>query len=95
MPPKSKSDIAVCEGTLHLEDGSIFKGWFSDDFENRIGVFTPWSSKSARTTTGRWVNGLLEGLVWIENEYGGYEETFFRNGVKNGPSRAFGPCPRR
>jgi len=82
-------------GTLHLEDGSTFKGWFSDDFQNRIGVLTPWSSKSSRTTTGRWTNGMLNGLVWIENEYGGYEETYFKNGVKNGPSRAFGPCPKR
>ena len=83
------------KGTLHLEDGSTFKGWFSDDFQNRIGVLAPWSSKSFRTTTGRWINGKLEGLVWIENEYGGYEETYFKNGIKNGPSRAFGPCPKR
>ena len=46
-------------------------------------------------TSGEWVSGRLEGLTWVDNQYGGYEETIFDSGVKHGPSRSFGPCPKR
>ena len=30
-----------------------------------------------------------------DNDYGGYEEAYFRAGIRHGPAREFGPCPTR
>ena len=30
-----------------------------------------------------------------ENDYGGYEEAYYREGIRHGLSREFGPCPMR
>ena len=30
-----------------------------------------------------------------DNDYGGYEEAYYRAGVRHGISREFGPCPSR
>lgn len=61
----------------------------------RIGVLSHWSRALELTTTGIWTDGRLEGLGWTDNEYGGFEESVYRSGVKHGPSRTFGPCPKR
>ena len=78
-----------------LKNKDTFTGYFSEDLKHRIGVYTEGSKSYAPKTTGTWRDGLLEGFVWIDNIYGGFEETHFQNGIKHGPSRAFGPCPKR
>ena len=30
-----------------------------------------------------------------DNDYGGYEEAYYRAGIRHGPAREFGPCPTR
>ena len=77
-----------------MSNSDTFKGRFSVDFHQRSGVLTRWSTNGLKTQ-GHWVNGKLEGIAWIDNEYGGYEEAFFKQGVRHGPSRSFGPCPHR
>ena len=81
-------------GILTFKNQDTFKGWFSEDFQNRIGVLTRWSGDGLKTT-GIWRKGKLEGQAWIENAFGGYEETCFKDGLRHGFSRAFGPCPNR
>ena len=82
-------------GNILLKNKDTFTGYFSEDLKQRIGVYTEGSKASAPKTTGTWRDGLLEGFVWIDNIYGGFEETHFQNGIKHGPSRSFGPCPKR
>jgi len=81
-------------GILHFKNGDTFKGWFSSDFQQRIGVLTRWSHYGLKTS-GQWHGGLMDGLMVMENEFGGYEEANFSSGRRHGPSRAFGPCPQR
>ena len=44
---------------------------------------------------GVWRHGRLEGEVWADNQYGGYEEAVYSAGLRHGPARTFGPCPNR
>ena len=37
----------------------------------------------------------MEGEVWADNQYGGYEEAVYSAGLRHGPARTFGPCPNR
>ena len=88
-PPK------LCiKGTITFSNADSFKGWFSDDLNTREGELTQWS-RSGHKTSGKWINGRLEGLMRTENDYGGYEEAYYREGIRHGPSREFGPCPMR
>lgn len=84
----------INSGILHFKNGYTFKGWFTPDFQQRIGQLTKWSHCGLKTS-GQWSRGLLDGLIVNENEYGGYEEAYYRAGRRHGPSRAFGPCPKR
>jgi histone-lysine N-methyltransferase SETD7 len=88
-------DASLSAGTVVFHNKDIFRGLFSSDMKKRIGTCHKKQKSSFLGTTGTWNSGLLEGLAVIENPYGGYEETYYRQGVKHGYSRNFGPQPKK
>ena len=80
-------------GTVRFNNKDTFKGYFSPDMKKRIG--TCHKNKNYSGTTGTWNSGLLDGMAVVENSYGGFEETYFKRGVKHGYSRNFGPQPKK
>ena len=82
-------------GTVSFTNKDTFRGFFSSDMRTRRGTCHKNIPLNNLGTTGTWKCGLLEGIAWMENDYGGYEETFFTRGVKHGYSRSFGPQPKK
>ena len=66
-------------GILHFKNGDTFKGWFSPDYQQRIGELTRWSHYGLKTS-GQWHGGLMNGLMVMENEFGGYEKICNKTG---------------
>ena len=77
-------------GFIYFKDGKVFNGAFKEDLSYQNGKLFE-SQKSDKGTTGTWVEGLLNGLVQTDNDYGGYVLTFYKHGTKHGASVEFGP----
>ena len=88
-------DECMRSGTVTFANKDTFRGLFSSDIKRRSGTCHKNIPYNDLGTTGTWNNGVLEGMAWIENAFGGYEETFFKKGVKHGFSRSFGPQPKK
>ena len=84
----SEKEDSLRSGRVIFLNKDMFYGCFSPSLHTMVGTYYRYAS---RATTGRWSAGLLEGFAEIENSYGGFEETFYRRGVKHGYSRNFGP----
>ena len=82
------------EGIIYFRSGELFQGVFTEDLSYCEGKLYR-SAKSERGTRGTWTNGQLTGLAQIDNDYGGFNECFFINGVKHGVSVEFGPNRRK
>lgn len=91
----SMVDTALKSGTVRFTNKDTFKGHFSPDMTRRIGTCQKNLKFNCLGTTGTWNSGLLDGMAVLENAYGGYEETYFKRGVKHGYSRKFGPQPKK
>ena len=72
----------------------MFQGLFNEDLSYCEGKLFN-NPKSDLGITGSWTDGQLNGLVRIDNQYGGGEESFFRDGVQHGVSVEFGPNRRK
>ena len=88
-------DESMRSGTVTFANKDTFRGFFSSDIQRRTGTCHKNIPYNNLGTTGTWNNGVLEGMAWIENAYGGYTETFFKRGVRHGYSRSFGPQPKK
>ena len=91
---KIRGDDDEVEGIIYFNCGEVFQGVFTEDLsycEGKLYV----STKSEKGTTGTWTDGQLNGLAQIDNDYGGFNESFFINGVKHGVSVEFGPNRRK
>ena len=87
----SVNDEGMKSGTVTFHNKDMFHGYFSPCLGDRVGTHHEKGKYGGVETTGRWTAGLLEGFAVKENCYGGYEETFYKRGVKHGYSRNYGP----
>ena len=88
-------DLSLVPGTLFFSNRNTFEGHFSSGLEKLCGTLHRNQKFNHLSTTGTWISGRLEGKAILETCYGGYEETLFRNGVRHGLSRTFGPQPSK
>eukprot|EP00092_Neocalanus_flemingeri_P050076 GFUD01057758.1.p1 GENE.GFUD01057758.1~~GFUD01057758.1.p1 ORF type:complete len:470 (-),score=76.19 GFUD01057758.1:206-1615(-) len=77
-------------GSILFDKGAVFNGIFSEDLSYRCGKLFE-NFRSDKGTKGTWIHGLLDGFAKTDNEYGGCEEAFYKNGLKHGVAVEFGP----
>ena len=91
---KISEDDDNAEGNIYFKTGEVFQGVFTVDLSYCEGKLYH-STKSERGTRGTWTDGQLNGMAQIDNDFGGFNECFFINGVKHGVSVEFGPSRRK
>ena len=91
---KIREEDDNAEGIIYFKNGEVFQGVFTEDLSYCEGKLYR-STKSERGTSGIWTDGQLSGMAQIDNDFGGFNESFFINGVKHGVSVEFGPNRRK
>jgi len=77
-------------GSLLYENKDTFQGVFKDGIMNREGVLTR-ATDGGTKLEGEWVDGLLQGEVKQTLQNTGWIEGYYKNGVRHGYFRKFGP----
>jgi len=77
-------------GELKFFGGEVFQGRFSKDLKNRRGKLYK-DARSSSCTEGVWLDGKLDGRVITDNDYGGFEVCYFKQGQRHGYCLDLGP----
>ena len=75
-------------GEFTCPNGDYFEGQFFGSFSDRSGHLTK-PRESGCFTVGLWKSGLLDGIVDMETEGGGWKRVAFKKGLKHGLERSF------
>ena len=76
-------------GEFTCPNGDYFEGQFFGSISDRSGHLTK-PRENGCFTVGLWKNGLLDGIVDMETEGGGWKRVAFKKGLKHGLERSFG-----
>lgn len=86
---RNAQGFAHGEGMLAYNNKDVFKGTFNNGVLDREGKLTQ-AERSGLTIEGKWQNGLMEGEMRIETDFGGWIEGYYHLGVPHGFQREFG-----